>query len=114
MWEYFAVVDRVVDADTLDLRVDLGFGVLLKERFRLARIDAWEVRGEERPQGLVAKARVEELCPVGSRILIATEKDKGKYGRYIAEIILLGADDKLTNLNDLLVEEGHAEFYEGG
>ena len=111
MWEYYATVKRVVDADTMDLEVDLGFGVLKNDRFRLARIDAWEVRGEERPKGLLAKARVEELCPVGSKVLISTNKEKGKYGRYIAEIII-EFDDQLTNLNDLLVEEGHAELYE--
>jgi micrococcal nuclease len=106
---YAATIRRVVDADTIDLDIDLGFSIHSKQRVRLARVDAWEVRGEEREQGQVAKARVEELLPLGKVVYVQTHKDKtGKYGRYIAEIWLSAASP--VNLSDLLVEEGHAEY----
>ena len=107
-WTYYAVVVKIVDADTSDVEIDLGFYTKREERLRLARIDAWEVRGEERPKGLVAKDRVIELIPVGSQVIITTEK-KGKYGRYIAEVIFKAGEED-ANLSDLLVEEGHAEY----
>ena len=111
MYEYRATVDRVVDADTLDLDIDLGLGVHKKERIRLARIDAWEVRGDERVQGIKAKEYVEDLLHSIDEVTITTKKDKkGKYGRYIAEV-LIPHDGKNRNLSDLLVEHGHATEY---
>lgn len=110
MWEYRAIVVRVVDADTLDLDVDLGFGIHKKDRFRLARIDAWETRGLEREKGLAAKAFAEAFCPVGSEVRVVTKPEQGKYGRYIAEIYR-EVDGELRNLGDLLLEAGHAERY---
>jgi len=111
MFKYYAEVLRVVDGDTIDVLVDLGMGVHRKERLRFSRINAWETRGEHKEKGKLAKARVLELIPVGKRILIKTEKDKrGKYGRYLAEIIVL--DGELSkNLNDILLNEGHAVLY---
>ena len=111
MWHYRAKIVKIVDADTLDLDIDLGFGILKRERVRLARIDAWEVRGEERQQGLVAKNAVVELCEqFNYECSVSTSKDRGKYGRYIAEIDF--HYDKLgepsVNLSDFLLKEGHA------
>jgi len=107
LFEYRATVHRIVDGDTFDLDVDLGFGVMMRQRVRLARVDTWEVRGEERPLGLKAKERVEELMPPGTKVTMRTLKDKGKYGRYLAEIILASYE----NLGDLLLNEGHATLY---
>ena len=111
MFEYYATVLKVVDGDTIDVMVDLGMGVHRKERLRFSRINAWETRGEHKEKGKLAKARVAELIPVGDKVLIKTQKDKkGKYGRYIAEIFII--DGILsTNLNDLLLNEGHAVLY---
>ena len=110
MFEYYAKVLKIVDGDTIDVMVDLGMGVHRKERLRFSRINAWEVRGEHKEKGRLAKARVAELIPVGEKIIIKTQKDKrGKFGRYLAEIIILYADQ--TNLNDLLLNEGHAVLY---
>lgn len=108
MYTYSGIVMRVVDADTIDINVDLGFYTHQHLRFRLARIDAWEVRGEERSLGLAAKERVAELLPVGSKVTLTSEKT-GKYGRWIADILL---EDQGTTLSDLLVKEGHAEYQE--
>ena len=121
MYEYRAQLVRTVDADTLDLDVDLGFGIHVNMRVRVARIDAWEVRGEEREKGLMAEDWVNGELD-GKALLIRTEKDKkGKYGRYIAEILYdkyangyteLTGYEELTNLSDDLVKEGHAEYVE--
>jgi len=107
LYNYKALVMRVVDADTLDLRFDMGFNVAVTERVRLARIDAWETRGPEREQGLVAKHFVVEAT-FQEWLLVATGRDKGKWGRWIAEIWLPNG----SNLSDLLVAFGHAEYRE--
>lgn len=115
MYEYRAKVLKVVDADTLDIQVDLGFKIFSEMRVRLARIDAWEVRGDEREKGLAAKEYVlERLAAMDDDYLvIKTDKDKtGKYGRYIAEILVPEKTGELTNLNDELVKLGHAEYWE--
>lgn len=114
MWEYKAEIVRVVDADTLDLDIDLGFGVTKRERVRLARVDAWEVRGEEREKGLIAKDSVIKLAEQHNwECLVRTEQDKGMYGRYIAEVIfdLYSLAEEQVNLSDYLLKEGHAELY---
>lgn len=105
MWTYRAKVLNVVDADTLDLLVDLGFSISFEHRVRLARIDAWEIRGPERAKGLIAKSFVEQSLPTDGYVTICTEK-KGKFGRYIAEITY--ADG--LNLSDELVKRGHAHY----
>ncbi len=110
MWTYQATVDRVVDADTIDVTVDLGFYLYSRQRFRLARVDAWEVRGEEREKGLVAKAAVQSLLPQGSQVRVTTSK-AGKYGRWLAEVYLTGEDGDEFNLNSWLLLHGHAELY---
>lgn len=112
---------KVVDGDTVDLRVDLGFNIDKSDRFRLYGIDAWETRGEERPRGLLAtKFLVDQLAAqaeAGGVFIIRTRKtsgkndsDKqGKYGRYLAVLIFKFPDGREVNLNDALVREGHAE-----
>jgi endonuclease YncB( thermonuclease family) len=127
-----ATVERVVDGDTFDFEnVDLGFGIKFDERFRLLHIaglenrklavDAWEVRGEERPLGLEAAEYVEKLFErCDFQVRIATRKDpkiaKGKYGRYLACVLLdaqlafpLDNREGWVSLGDLLIHEGHAE-----
>ena len=109
LYQYNAYMVKIVDGDTVDVNLDLGFSTNYIERFRLYGIDAWETRGEEKTKGLLAKARVMELAPIGTNIIMRTFKDvKGKYGRYLGEINLLDND---KNVNEILVEEGHAEVY---
>jgi micrococcal nuclease len=111
---YKATVTRVVDGDTVDLEIDLGMGVFVKERVRLARIDTPETYGvkkdsEEYKAGMKAKERLEELVK-GKEIALETVKDKkGKYGRYLGEIYINDID--WTNVNSLLIHEGHAKPY---
>ena len=111
MYKYEATICRWVDGDTVDVDIDLGFGIIFhNQRLRLYGIDAYEQRTrdlDEKEKGLAATAFVNEMAPVGSKITIVTYKT-GKYGRILAEIFL----DDYTNLNKLLTEKGHAERYE--
>jgi len=106
IYQYRAHVVSVYDGDTLRADVDLGFFTWIKnEQFRLARINAPEVRGDEREDGLRTRDRLRELV-LGQDVIIETEK-KGKYGRYIAEVFL-DTERGLVNVNDRLVHEGLA------
>ena len=113
MYEYKAIIRRVVDGDTVDITLDLGFDILYNNRLRLHGIDAPESRTldqEEKVRGLAAKDRVKELCPVGSTVTIKTIKDgRGKFGRILGEIFV--GD---VNVNKQLIKEGHAVEYFGG
>lgn len=105
---YVANVIRVYDGDTITVDIDLGLGVWVHgEKLRLHRINAPEVRGDSRPEGIISRDWLREQL-LGKEIIIQTIKDrKGKYGRYLAEIWLDG-----TNINDLLVTHRLAEFKE--
>lgn len=108
MYHYRAHVLRVYDGDTITVRVDLGFKTFTEQRLRLARINAWEVRGSERPAGLNARDWLRTRI-LGKQVLVETLKDKtGKFGRYIAEVETLDG----SNVNDQLVNLGHAKYQE--
>ena len=115
MYEYRATIRRVVDGDTVDVTLDLGFNILYNSRIRLLGIDTPESRTrdlEEKARGLAAKDRVKELCPVGSSVILKTTKDgRGKFGRILGEIFVSGI---VQSINQVLVEEGHAVEYFGG
>ena len=111
MYEYPATINRVVDGDTIDVDIDLGFSIILKkQRVRLLGINAPESRTRdlvEKEKGLAAKAKVQEMCPVGSNVVIKTYLDKkGKFGRLLGEIMI-----EEVNLNNYLVEHGFATEY---
>lgn len=110
MYEYKATVLRWVDGDTVDVDIDLGFGLVYSnQRIRLYGIDAYETRTrdlEEKRRGLDAKSFVEDMAPVGSEIILKTYKGD-KYGRMLGEVFVDG-----KNLNTLLTVEGHATRYE--
>jgi micrococcal nuclease len=110
MYRYEATIRRWVDGDTVDVDIDLGFGLVYSnQRIRLYGIDAPEQRTRdlvEKEKGLAATAYVNEQAPVGSKVVIKTYKDD-KYGRILGEIFV---GDK--NLNTLLTIEGHAIRYE--
>jgi len=102
-------INKVVDGDTLDATIDLGFDVFVKKRIRLHGINAPESRTrdkKEKKRGLAAKERLKELC---SMDLVLKSHGTGKYGRILGE--LLTSD---ININSLLVSEGHAVEYFGG
>jgi len=105
MYEYNCTLDRVVDGDTVDVNIDLGFDINFKTRVRLLGINCPEVRTRDNVQkmkGLAAKNRVKELLV--DEFIIHTVLDKrGKYGRVLGTLIVDGQD-----INQLLIEEGHA------
>ena len=116
MFEYKASLVKVVDGDTIDVDLDLGFGVWLKkQRVRLYGIntpESWTRDLEEKKRGLAAKDRVIELienCEELSIKTILNKKARGKYGRILADILADG-----INVNQTLVSEGHAVEYFGG
>ena len=97
-------VVKVYDGDTITVLIDLGFGVTFKEKVRLYGINTPEIRGKERPDGLISRDRLRERI-LDKDVIIKTLKDKkGKYGRYIAEVYL-----EEENINNWLVSEGLAE-----
>ena len=113
MYEYQAELTRVVDGDTLDCIIDIGFSIFVKKRVRLYGIDTFESRTrdlEEKAKGLAAKARLRELIKENGNHFTLVSYELGKYGRVLGEIIL--DDDR--NVNDILIEEKHAYPYGGG
>lgn len=111
MYEYRAIVTKIYDGDTITVDLDLGFGIWKKKQsLRLGRINAAELRGEERELGLKVRDTLREWLPLGSEVYVVTNKDKtGKYGRYIAEIYpFVMTDPKMEQSYNsrLLLEEG--------
>lgn len=111
MYIYKAKLERVVDGDTIDVVIDLGFKVTTHQRIRLQGINTPETYNvkkgsEEYKKGMVAKQFVvARFTENNNEAIIDTEKDTGKYGRYIGTIKLA---DNTTSLNDELVEKGYA------
>ena len=119
MFEYSCTIVRVVDGDTVDVDIDLGFGMWMKkQRIRFYGIDTPESRTrdlEEKKYGLIAKAFVEASLPVGSTRTLTTVKDKtGKYGRILGKFKAYDSyTDAWVNFNQLLIIKHHAVEYQG-
>ena len=112
MYEYKAVVDRVVDGDTIDVTIDLGFSVWKKMRVRMEGINTPESRTrdlEEKKRGLAAKHFLKDLLANHKNHFILHSHGVGKYGRCLGNLFL-----GEQNVNDLLINEGHAVEYSGG
>ena len=117
---YRAKLDRVVDGDTVDALIDVGFDIWFKKRIRFKGGDTWESRTrnlEEKALGLKAKARTKELLEkVSSKSGYFRIKSYGlgKYGRVLADVFIMDKDGKQWNINKTLITEGHAYVYDGG
>jgi len=117
---YRAKLDRVVDGDTVDALIDVGFDIWFKKRIRFKGVDTWESRTrnlEEKALGLKAKARTKELLEkVSSKSGYFRLKSYGlgKYGRVLGELFIMDVDGKQWNINETLITEGHAYVYDGG
>lgn len=103
----------VYDGDTLRLWIDLGFKIFIKEKIRLAYINAPELKGDERELGLKSRDFLRKVLREAKEskrnVMIKTFKDKkGKYGRYIGELYI---DD--VSINEKMLEKGYAEPYKG-
>lgn len=122
MYEYKCDVLKVIDGDTVDVDIDLGFGVVLKdERVRIVGIDTPESRTSDKVEdifGEAAKARVKELM-CNDDIILKTqvsksgEDMKGKFGRILGDFIIEEYEGQPRLLTEILLEEGHAVKYHG-
>jgi len=122
MYEYKCDVLKVIDGDTVDVDIDLGFGVVLKdERVRIVGIDTPESRTSDKVEdifGEAAKARVKELMS-NEDIILKTqvskngEDMKGKFGRILGDFIIEEYEGQPRLLTEILLEEGHAVKYHG-
>ena len=126
--EYQCELIKVLDGDTIDCYIDLGFNLKTKKRIRYMGIDTWESRTrdlDEKKKGLAAKARNKELLEGGVFKLVS--HGTGKFGRVLGEIFVspdaVGHEisenvdktsDGLVSINDILINEGHAYEYDGG
>tara|TARA_Y100000996_G_scaffold46529_1_gene32075 strand:+ start:431 stop:817 length:387 start_codon:yes stop_codon:yes gene_type:complete len=112
---YSAKLQRVVDGDTCDALIDLGFDTWVKKRIRFYGVDTWESRTrnlEEKKKGLAAKAYVKDLLENSDEgKFLLKSYGVGKYGRVLGELFVKGND---TSVNELLKENGHASEYYGG
>jgi micrococcal nuclease len=109
MFEYDANLIKIIDGDTLDADIDLGFEVFVKKRIRLFGINAPETRTkdlDEKRSGLASKRRLEALLGASNGKFILKSHGVGKYGRCLGEIFI----DNVS-INNLLIKEGLAEVY---
>jgi len=111
---YSAKVVRVVDGDTADAMIDLGFDTWVKKRIRFYGVDTWESRTrnlEEKKKGLAAKDYVKDLLENSDEgKFLLKSHGVGKYGRVLGELFVKGHE---TSVNELLKENGHAYEYHG-
>tara|TARA_R100000781_G_scaffold113254_1_gene81406 strand:- start:1058 stop:1459 length:402 start_codon:yes stop_codon:yes gene_type:complete len=114
MYEYkVKEVVKVVDGDTIDVVIDLGFDLSKKERVRLAGIDTPESRTrdlDEKKLGLEAKEYLSKNLTNAKQLMISTEKD-GKYGRMLGTIHI---NDDIVSMNQQMIDKGYAWEYDGG
>jgi micrococcal nuclease len=112
MYEYKAEVLSIYDGDTMNVLIDLGLNIKVKKQLRLYGIDTPELRGIEKEYGILARDYVRRMIPIGSKILVATQRDStGKYGRLLADVWF--TDDVLgeVHLNSDLIDKGYAAEY---
>lgn len=116
MYQYSCKVNKVLDGDTVDIDLDLGFNIVLAgQRVRMAGVDTPESRTtnkEEKPRGLLSKKKLAEKLPVGSWVKINTLKSDNnddKFGRILGEFIL----EDGTNVNQWMIENNYAVPYQG-
>ena len=121
MYNYNAKCVNIVDGDTIDAEIDLGFDVKVKKRIRLAGINAPESRTRnkvEKKLGLAAKERLKELMEGAANCFELESQELGKFGRVLGRLHIdkIAGKDRITKVcvNDCLVEEGHAVEYDGG
>ncbi len=115
MYTYNATILRVIDGDTVDASIDLGFNISHKIRIRLLGIDTPETRTrdlEEKERGLQAKYRLVELLDsVENKCLVQTRSNKGKYGRWLGTLIIKDENNFDLNINQTLIDEGFASIW---
>ena len=116
MYQYRAKVLKVVDGDTVEIDLDLGFNIVLaNQRVRMAGIDTPESRttnAEEKVRGQLSKKKLAEKMPIGSHVIIETQRpdsNDDKFGRILGIFIL----DDATKVNQWMIENNYAVPYQG-
>ena len=112
--EYQAELIKVIDGDTIDCYIDLGFDIKIKKRVRYMGIDTWESRTrdlEEKEKGLAAKQYLIEQLESNDNKFVLVSHGVGKFGRCLGELFLKKDG---WSLNEMLITEGHAVKYFGG
>jgi micrococcal nuclease len=109
-------IHKIVDGDTIDASIDLGFDISLEKRIRLAGVDTPESRtadANEKKYGLESKEWLKHRCENAKNILIKTELPDSteKYGRIIGHLFI---NDESTSLNEQMIVSGYAWEYDGG
>ena len=120
--EYDVVLLKCVDGDTVDVDIDLGFGIWLKdERVRIMGIDTPESRTSDKVEkvfGTAAKNRLKELLEHGGKLITTENKHgedmKGKFGRILGDFYVERTEGKKERVTDIMIEEGHCVAYFGG
>ena len=124
MYEYRAKILRVVDGDTVDVDIDLGFGVWMhKERVRMMGIDTPESRTRDKVEkkfGLASKEYVKAYLPIGAMQILKTEIDKsgedkkGKFGRILGDFLVYDSkEDAQKKLTEIMISQGYGVAYHG-
>ena len=114
MFEYNETVKRVVDGDTIDALVDLGFNTWKKVRIRFYGINAPESRTrdlEEKKRGLAAKERLIEILKANDNKFMLRSHGVGKFGRCLGELFV---ESNKESVQQMLINEGHGVAYFGG
>lgn len=121
MYEYKCKITRVIDGDTVDVDIDLGFGIVLTdERVRIMGIDTPESRTSDKVEkifGQAAKERLKEL--LGKEAILKTQLNKngedmkGKFGRILGDFFVEEWEGEIRMVTEVLIEEGHAVKYHG-
>ena len=109
MYDYTARIVQVIDGDTFIANVDVGFHMYSHQHLRLLNFEAPEIRGPERKIGLLAKAKLEELLPVGFETRIRTEKSDS-FGRWLAEVVW----ENNSTLSEYLIKLGYGVLRKKG
>lgn len=111
LYTYKAQVTSVYDGDTCTVDIDLGLRTWIRaEKIRLLRINAPEMRGEERVKGILSRDYLISLIQDREIILQTYQDKKGKYGRYLGEIWVKDENGEYFNVNDRMVSEGYAGY----
>lgn len=116
MYDYKAKLIRVIDGDTIDAMIDLGFNTWVKKRIRLAGIDAFETRTrnkKEKEKGLLAKRRLQQILKDEEEFTLKSH-GVGKYGRCLGDVYVIKKyirSDRYhgKSINQMMIKEGHAK-----
>jgi endonuclease YncB( thermonuclease family) len=113
VYEYNAKLNKVIDGDTIDADIDLGFQTFVKQRIKLYGVDTPQSRSKvatEKEEGIKAKNKLIELLPRDFKVRTVLNK-RGKFGRVLGHVYTVDPDGKEVNINETMVKEGYATKY---